>query len=149
MIEIDPEEALSESAVDVLINKANAQNKQILTNFSEYLKESGLAPKTIEKHVENIDFYINTYLLYYEIQSPHQGVDALDDFFTDFFPRKAMWSSVNSVKENITSLKKFYKFLNELKLVSNEELKEMNAMIKEEKENWMSLYQNEFDFALI
>ena len=145
MIEIDTEEALSESEVDVLVHKVNAQNEEILTNFSEYLKESGLTPRTIEKHLENIDFYINTYLLYYEIQSPHQGYDALDDFFTAFFPRKAMWSSANSVKENITSLKKFYKYLNELNLISNEELKEMTSMIKQDKETWMSLYDDEVD----
>ena len=145
MIQISPEESLSESEEDVAIHKINAQNEQILIDFSDYLKGSRLTPKTIEKHVDNIDFYINTYLLYYEIQSPQQGYDALDDFFTDFFPRKVMWSSVNSVKENITSLKKFYKYFNELNLVSNEELNEMTSMIKQDKEAWMSLYEDELD----
>ena len=54
-----------------------------------------------------------------------------------------MWSSPNSVKENITSLKKFYKYLNELSFITNANLKEMNNTIKEEKEHWMSLYDDE------
>lgn len=37
MIKIDPEEALSESEVDVLIHKMNAQNEQILENFKIHL----------------------------------------------------------------------------------------------------------------
>lgn len=145
MIEIDSQRELSIEEVDAATKKITAQNEKILIDFSGYLKESGLTQKTTKKHVDNVDFYINTYLLYYEIQSPHQGYDALNDFFTDFFPRKAMWSSPNSVKENITSLKKFYKYLNELNLISDEELKEMSSVIKEEKENWMSLYENEFE----
>ncbi|MDF1875671.1 hypothetical protein JHD48_07985 [Sulfurimonas sp. SAG-AH-194-I05] len=51
-----------------------------------------------------------------------------------------MWSSPATVKENITSFKKFYKYLHELSLVSNEDLQSMNEAIKEEKENWLSFY---------
>ena len=47
MIEINPNEALLESEVDLLIHKANAQNEQILIDFSEYLREAGLAPQSI------------------------------------------------------------------------------------------------------
>jgi hypothetical protein len=55
-----------------------------------------------------------------------------------------MWSSPATVKENITSLKKFYKYLNELSLVSDEGLENMYAVIKEEKDNWFGLYEDEF-----
>ena len=103
MIEIDPEEALSESEVDVVMHKMNAQNEQILEDFKIYLEESGLAPKTIDRHTGNIEFYINTYLLYYDLESPHEGHYRLDDFFTGFFLTKAMWSSPATVKENIAS----------------------------------------------
>lgn len=145
MIEVDSEEALSVEEVDAVTEKMNIQNEKILEDFSEYLKETGLVARTVEKHVENIDFYINTYLLYYEIQSPDQGHDALDDFFGNFFAHKAMWSSPAAVKENITSLKKFYKYLNELSFVSDEDYQSMLEVVKEEKGNWMSLYDDEFD----
>lgn len=143
MIEINPEEALSENEVDALMHKINIQNEQILEDFKIHLQESSLAPKTIDRHIGNVEFYINTYLLYYDIESPHQGHYRLDDFFGVFFPTKAMWSSPATVKENITSLKKFYKYLNELSLVSDEGLENMYAVIKEEKDNWLGLYDDE------
>ena len=80
--------------------------------------------------------------MYYEIQSPNQGHDSLNDFFVNFFAHKAMWSSPAAVKENITNLKKFYKYLNELLFVTDDELNEMNVMIKKEKGNWISLYDD-------
>lgn len=126
MIEIDSEEALSESEVDALMHKMNIQNQKILEDFKIHLQESGLAPKTIDRHVSNIEFYINTYLLYYDIESPHQGHYRLDDFFGGFFPSKAMWSSPATTKENITSLKKFYMYLNGLSIVSDEYGKQPN-----------------------
>ena len=120
-----------------------SQNKKVLNDFEEYLKKSGVTDKTVSKHSDNIDFYINHYLLYDDFESHDKGHYRLDDFFTYYFPRKAMWSSANSVKENITSLKKFYKYLQELSFITNANLKEMNSIIKEEKEYWLSLYSDE------
>lgn len=145
MIEIDSEESLSMDDVDAVMDKMNSQNKEVLEAFETYLQASGITAKTISKHLNNIDFYINHYLLYDEFISPNKGHDRLDDFFGNFFPRKAMWSSANSVKENITSLKKFYSYLNELSLISNADFKNMTNVIQEEKEHWMGLYDNEFD----
>ena len=144
MIEIDSEESLAMDDVDAVMEKIQKQNEEILSDFEKHLVESGLTPKTTSKHIDNIDFYINYYLLYDEFASPDKGHYRLDDFFSYFFPRKAMWSSANSVKENITSLKKFYKYLNELFLITNDELKDMHSSIKKDKEDWLSLY-DEFD----
>jgi len=143
MIEIDSDESLEMDDVDAVMESMQSQNKKILNDFEKYLKKSGVTAKTISKHSDNIDFYINYYLLYDEFVNPDKGHYSLDDFFTYYFPRKAMWSSANSVKENITSLKKFYKYLNELSLITDKELKDMNTTIKVEKENWMSLYDDE------
>ncbi|MDF1875670.1 hypothetical protein JHD48_07980 [Sulfurimonas sp. SAG-AH-194-I05] len=73
MLEIDPEEALEENEVDELMHQMNLQNEQVLEDFKIHLQENGLAPKTIDRHTGNIEFYINTYLLYYDCESPHQG----------------------------------------------------------------------------
>ena len=143
MIEIDSDESLEMDDVDAVMKLMRSQNEKILQEFEAYLKDAGLTSKTIEKHLDNIDFYINYYLLYDEFVSPDKGHYRLDDFFAYFFPRKAMWSGANSVKENITSLKKFYKYLNELSFITGDELKEMNKTIKEEKENWIGLYDDE------
>lgn len=47
-----------------------------------------------------------------------------------------MWSSEGTIKENISSFKKFYSFLNEIGEVSGDDLKEMTEIIKEEKDKW-------------
>ena len=143
MIEIDSDESLEMNDVDRVMSNMQSQNKKILDDFEEYLKNAGLTSKTISKHLDNIEFFINHYLLYDEFVSPDKGYDRLNDFFSYFFPRKAMWSSANSVKENITSLKKFYKYLQELSFITNANLKEMHSIIKEEKEYWLSLYSDE------
>ena len=36
-----------------------AENKLILDGFEKWLLASGLKEKTIRKHVQNVDFYIN------------------------------------------------------------------------------------------
>lgn len=145
MIEINSEESLTMGDVDAVMELMTSQNEKVLQEFEAYLQKSGITAKTISKHLDNIDFYINHYLLYDEFVSPIKGHDRLDDFFGYYFPRKAMWSSANSVKENITSLKKFYNYLNELSLITNDDFNNMINVIKEEKENWMSLYDDEFD----
>ena len=147
MIEIDSDESLEMDDVDAVMDSMRLQNQKVLDEFEEYLKNASLTSRTISKHLDNIDFYINYYLLYDEFESPDKGYYRLDDFFAYYFPRKAMWSSPNSVKENITSLKKFYKYLNELSFITNANLKEMHNTVKEEKEHWLSLYDYEDEIS--
>ena len=84
MIEIDSDEALNMNDVDTVMNNMQSQNKKILDDFEEYLKNAGLTSKTISNHLDNIDFYINHYLLYDEFVSPDKGNYRLDDFFSYF-----------------------------------------------------------------
>ena len=139
MLEISEENHISMNEIDTLLETMSLKNKKVLNEFETYLQKSGITDKTISKDLNNIDFYINHYLLYDELISPEKGHDRLNDFFGYFFPQKAMWSSVNSVKANITSLKKFYKYLAELSLITDSDFKNMITIIKEEKNNWMSL----------
>ena len=90
--------------------------------------------------MSNVDFYINEYLQYYDAKSVQLGIDALDEFFMDWFPRKAMWSSQSYVKSNITSLKKFYNFVSSRGVVAPKDLNKLKLIIKENKENWLSRY---------
>ena len=39
-------------------------NASLLGDFEDWLRKSNLADNTIRQHAENIDFYINEYLLY-------------------------------------------------------------------------------------
>lgn len=51
---------------DEYLNKCESireTNNQLLNLFAEDLSESGLTNKTINRHISNVDFYINEYLL--------------------------------------------------------------------------------------
>lgn len=58
------------------------ENEQLLELFREDL--NGLSPKTIDRHLDNVDFYINTYLLREEAYDFTQGIGALDDYLGYF-----------------------------------------------------------------
>ena len=122
------------------IKKQRKINKKILCEFESRMIHEGLSNKTITSHMSNMDFYINEYLQYYDAKSVQLGIDALDEFFMDWFPRKAMWSSQSHVKSNITSLKKFYNFVSSRGLVAPKDLNKLKLIIKENKENWLSIY---------
>ncbi len=117
--------------------KLREENNKLLTQFDNYLSSRKLSAKTINKHVSNIEFYINDFLLYEEPQNPKEGVSQLNYFLGDWFIRKAMWASVTSIKEYIASLKHFYSFMHKKDKISLNELVEMKEEIKESKSEWL------------
>ena len=93
---------------DARVQAIRTYNQPILDAFRAWLQQSGLSEKTINNHVDNIDFFTH-YLVYYD--DPLKKLDEADGsdvwmFLTDWFPRKAMWASATSVKSNIASFKK-------------------------------------------
>lgn len=75
--------------------------------------------------------------MYEEPLKAKEGVNRLDYFLDYWFIRKAMWASVSSIKENITSLKHFYTFMHEIGEIIMDELLEMKEEIKESKDEWL------------
>ena len=65
-----------------------------------------------------------------------EGVGRLDYFLGYWFIRKAMWASESSIRENATSLKKFYTYLAEIGRVSAEDLAELREDIKAGLPEW-------------
>ena len=122
------------------------ENGVLLEGFEKWLRQSGLMEKTIKKHFQNIDFYINDYLLYDSCTAAKDGVSSINGFFNWFFPRKAMWSSRASTKETAASLKKFYKYLAELGLTPPADYLFLLAEIKSEMSKWLENYENEYDW---
>jgi hypothetical protein len=121
-------------------DQIRAENAVLLDEFEAWLEESGLKEKTVRKHMGNVSFYIDDYLLYDEIVRPQEGLSAVNGFFEWFFPRKAMWSSVTSTKETVASLKKFYRYLSEIGLVEASEYHEFLAEVKSEMPGWLGHY---------
>lgn len=121
--------------------KRREENHIFITGFTRYLQNKRLAEKTIKKHVGNIEFYINDYLLYESPEKAADGISQVNYFFGYWFIRKAMWASPTSIKENITSLKHFYSYMNKIGQVSNEELSDLKGEIKENKDEWIETVQ--------
>ena len=118
--------------------KIRKSNEKLLARFENWLVKKNLRQKSIDKHIENIEFYINDYLLYEDVYEPEEGVSSVNMFLGYWFIRKAMWASETSIKSNASSLKKFYSFMVEIGRVDKEELDEMKLTIKENMADWIS-----------
>lgn len=119
------------------------KNEKILTTFKKLLKDSGLKDKTIKKHIDNVSFYINEYLLYYDCIPATEGITSINGFFDWFFPKKAMWSSRASTKETVSSLKKFYKHLTSLGIIEESDYLFLLSEVKSCMEFWLEEYDEE------
>ncbi len=122
------------------------KNEKILGIFEKWLNENGLKEKTINKHIDNVSFYINEYLLYDECIPANEGITSINGFFDWFFPRKAMWSSKATTKETVASLKKFYKCLAVVGFVKESDYAFMLSEVKSNMEDWLEHYDNQYDW---
>lgn len=111
-------------------------NNSLLELFSDDLKKAGLADKTIKRHLSNVDFYINEYLLRTDALSMESGVTMIDDFLGNFFIRKCMWSTPANIKTTATSIKKFYKSMLDHEKIAKQDYELLCATIKDSMDTW-------------
>ncbi|WP_051910433.1 site-specific integrase [Carnobacterium pleistocenium] len=103
----------------------------MLAAFKEYtIAVKGLSEKTIERHIENLDYYLNIYLIEYEQATPINSTESAGNFLSNFFVEKNLASSSASLKQCGSSLKKLYQFLYEAGEISKTDLAEVNEFIK-------------------
>ena len=118
--------------------KIREENVGLLGDFKSWLHGKGLSEDTVKRHLENIDFYLDRYLLYDDAFSASDGVHYVDGFLGYWFIRKAMWASAAHIRANAASLKKFYTFMLEEKhLIENDDLDELKTEIKEMLPEWL------------
>lgn len=117
--------------------KIRRSNKKLLAEFGNWLKSSGLSEKTTKNHVSNIEFYANEFLLYEDPTKPEEGICSVGMFLGYWFIKKALWASKSSIKNNATSLIKFYTFLLEKELIEQDELSDLKKRIKEDMPEWL------------
>ena len=118
--------------------KIRMANNEFLDVFAKDLALSGLSPKTIRKHLQNVDFYINDYMLYSDARPMEDGVSMIDDFLGYFFIRKCMWSTPGTIKTTAASIKKFYKSMLEHDNIKKEEYDYLCDEIKEGMDRWQA-----------
>ncbi len=112
-------------------------NTQLLADFEMWLLQQNLAAKTVKRHIQNVDFYVNEFLLYEDTIEPQKGIGEIGMFLGYWFIKKALWASPSSIRSNAASLKKFYTFLHERGMVRAEDLKKLKEKIKEELPEWV------------
>ena len=128
---------------EINLKKNKKRNEKFLKIFENWLNEQNLVKKTIRKHLDNIDLYINDYLNYYEVTKMEEGVREAYSFLSDWFIRKCLWSSVTSVKEMAASIKKFYKCMSEKGYIENEDYQ---ILCEEIKDNMDEFIENVIEY---
>lgn len=113
-------------------------NEGLLELFEQEMTEKGLSKKTINRHVPNVDFYINEYMLREDALPMEVGVGRLDMFFGYFFIRKCMWSTPASIKSTATSIKKFYRCMLDHGKIEKNDYEYLCSVIKEKMEEWQT-----------
>ena len=132
---------------EINLKKNKKRNEKFLKIFENWLNEQNLVKKTIRKHLDNIDLYINDYLNYYEVTKMEEGVREAYSFLSDWFIRKCLWSSVTSVKEMAASIKKFYKCMSEKGYIENEDYQILCEEIKDNMDEFIEtvIEYNDYD----
>ena len=112
-------------------------NEKILSEFEKWLSDKDLSKKTIANHCNNVDFYINEFLLYEEAIEASDGIYEIGYFLGFWFIKKAMWASKSTIKGNATSFKKFYEFMLDKGKIDKEDYIELKEVIKNNMQEWL------------
>ena len=70
-----------------------AENDELLDDFAGWLHEQGLSDTTITRHVNNIDLYVNYYLLESQATPASAGWDDVRSYLDYWFIRKVSASA--------------------------------------------------------
>lgn len=116
--------------------KIKATNKKLLKIFKTDLIESGLSDKTIKRHISNLDFYLNEFLLLEEAHPMEDGISMIGEYLGDFYIYKCMWSTPANIKTTAASIKKFYKSMLAHKKIEKSAYEFLCAFIKDSMEFW-------------
>ncbi len=121
------------------------ENEKLLEEFAAWLSAQGLSDSTVQRHCDNMDFYLNDFLLYDDAIDASSGIFRAGMYLGYWFIRKAMWANQSTIKSNAASLKKFYTFMLEKGEIDEDDLDELKAEIKEGMPEWldtMARYDN-------
>ena len=118
-----------------------------LSGFEKWLENSGLAAKTICKHVSNAEFYINDFLCYYDAQDARHGCYCAGSFLGDWFIRKAMWASCSGIKSYAASFEKFYAYLLSVGVIEQKDLDYLCYDTKASLPDWLAEMRRHDDWV--
>ena len=114
------------------------ENEKFLEIFENDLQAAGLKPRTISRHVNNVGFYLNEFLLYEDANPMPAGCLEIDNYLGYFFIRKCMWSTPATIKSTAASIKKFYKSMVDHGKLEREDYAYLCETIKARMEDWQA-----------
>ena len=129
---------------EIEIGKIKEENEKLLKDFSKWLLDKKLKQNTIEKHIFNVNFFINEFLLTNNVISPNNGFEYIDEYFGNWFIKKAIWSTNIQIKNNSSSIKKFYSFLHAKNIITKHEFLKINNIFKKRLNIWLETI-NKYD----
>lgn len=117
-------------------DRIKEKNDEYLDLFYKDLTAKGFTDNTIDRHLSNVAFYINTYLLHEEALTIWYGIIKIDDYLGNFFIRRCMWSTPNSIKTTAASFKKFYKCMMDHGIIESKDYEFLCQIIKNKMKKW-------------
>lgn len=123
---------------ELKIEQNRKRNEKFIKEFESWLTQKDLVKKTIRKHLNNADLYINDYLNYYDVEKMEDGIYSIYGFLDGWFIEKCLWSSRNSLKETASSIKKFYQCMSEIGYVTVDDYKKLCREIKDNMDEFLA-----------
>ena len=115
------------------------ENIRYLDEFEADLRAAGLKPATINKHLDNVSFYLSAFLTRSAPLDMRAGCYKVGEYLGGFFIRKCMWSTPNAIKSNAASFKKFYKSMLAHGHIRQDDFDVLQCIIKDDLDYWCDL----------
>lgn len=122
---------------ELKIKEIQAANEKYIKEFNNWLEQKKLSKKTIINHINNVELFIDDYLIYYELKKMDEGITYIDNFLGDWYIRKCMWSNSSNLKTTAASIKKFYECMMELNYIEKEKYELLKNTIKDGIPSWI------------
>ncbi len=108
-----------------------------LEGFEAWLRAGKLSEGTIRRHTENVEFFLKTYLPTTDAENVAEGCLYAVDYLGYFLIEKCTWITPTSLKQNITSYKKFYRFMLEQGRLDPAWYETLESFIKDMQPGWI------------
>lgn len=119
------------------IKKIRRENKELLQQFKEWLRQKKVSENLISIHVQNCDSFLNEFLAGSDVIPAKEGFRDVSMFLVNWFIKKANWSSPEVIKSSAVSLVEFYTFLYEREDIEKDDFETFTLIIENEKSKCM------------
>lgn len=120
------------------------ENKKYFDLFEKHMRDEGLSERVINRHLKNVDFYVNHFINHYEIYDMNKGCYELDTYFGPYYSNLKPYFTKYTLNENISAIKKFYKLMHENNYVSNDDYDNLLSTIRICKDEWLDLIEGNY-----